>query len=211
MLEAAGIAAPGFWGCRNVGEGEKANASLSDAERDRYSALLEAVGRRRDKAAFAELFEYYAPRVKAFLRRMAADDALAEEIAQDVMVTVWRKAELFDRRQASASTWIFRIARNRRIDAARRAARPDLDAYEEALLPSSPAAPDDALETAETEGRVREALQELPAEQVRLVTLAYYEGLSHTEIAERTNLPLGTVKSRIRLAFNKLRGLLSDE
>jgi len=194
-----------------VSEGENTGASLSESERARYSALLEAVGRRRDKAAFAALFQYYAPRVKAFLRRMAADDALAEEIAQDVMVTVWRKAEQFDARQASASTWIFRIARNRRIDAARRAARPDLDGNDEAFQPSAPAAPDDALEAAETEGRVREALKNLPPEQIRLVTLAYYEGLSHTEIAECTNLPLGTVKSRIRLAFNKLRGLLSDD
>lgn len=194
-----------------MGAGDNANASLSQSERDRFSALLAAVGQRRDKAAFAELFQYYAPRVKAFLRRMAADDALAEEIAQDVMVTVWRKAEQYDPAQASASTWIYRIARNRRIDAARRAARPDLDANEEAFLPSAPAAPDEALEALETEDRVRAALKNLPAEQIRLVTLAYYEGLSHTEIAERTDLPLGTVKSRIRLAFNKLRGLLSDD
>ena len=92
--------------------------------KNRYSALLEAVGKSRDREAFAEIFQYFAPRVKAFLRKLAADDALAEEIAQDVMVTVWRKAEQFDRAQASASTWIFRIARNRRIDAARRAGRP---------------------------------------------------------------------------------------
>lgn len=194
-----------------VGEGGTGNASLSESERERYSALLTAVGQRRDKAAFATLFQYYAPRVKAFLRRMSADDALAEEIAQDVMVTVWRKAEQFDARQASASTWIFRIARNRRIDAARRAARPDLDANDEAFQPSAPAAPDDALESVETEDRVRAALKILPAEQIQLVTLAYYEGLSHTEIAERTNIPLGTVKSRIRLAFNKLRGLLTND
>lgn len=194
-----------------VGEGGTGNASLSESEREHFSALLVAVGHRRDKAAFATLFQYYAPRVKAFLRRMSADDALAEEIAQDVMVTVWRKAEQFDPRQASASTWIFRIARNRRIDAARRAARPDLDANDDAFQPSAPAAPDDALEAAETEDRVRSALKILPAEQIHLVTLAYYEGLSHTEIAERTNIPLGTVKSRIRLAFNKLRGLLTDD
>ncbi|MET0545449.1 MAG: sigma-70 family RNA polymerase sigma factor [Caulobacterales bacterium] len=185
--------------------------SLSgDAAREHYSALLEAVGQHRDPVAFAALFAYFAPRVKAFLRRLSADDALAEEITQDVMVTVWRKAALYDRAQSSASTWIFRVARNRRIDAARRAAKPSLDADDPAFQPSAPAAPDDALETLETEVRVRDGLKALPHEQALLLRLAFYEGLSHAEIAERTKIPLGTVKSRIRLAFNKLRGRLGE-
>jgi RNA polymerase sigma-70 factor, ECF subfamily len=182
-----------------------------DAVKDYYSSLLEAVGNVRDRAAFAELFQYFAPRLKTFLRRMSADDALAEEIAQDVMVTVWRKAEQFDRDQASASTWIFRIARNRRIDAARRASRPAFDAEDPIFLPSAPISPDDAFDVGEIERQVRAALRDLPPEQVHLLQLAFYEGLSHAEIAERTSIPLGTVKSRIRLAFAKLRGKLADD
>lgn len=182
-----------------------------DVAKHRYSELLELVGRDRDREAFAELFQYFAPRVKAFLRKLSADDALAEEIAQDVMVTVWRKAEQYDREQACASTWIFRIARNRRIDAARRASRPSFDEHDPIFLPSAPIAPDAAFDALETEDRVRAALTGLPPEQVHLLSLAFYEGLSHAEIAERTSIPLGTVKSRICLAFAKLRGKLADD
>jgi RNA polymerase sigma-70 factor (ECF subfamily) len=124
------------------------------------------------------------------------------------MVTVWRKACLFDRTQASASTWIFRIARNRRIDVARRMNRPDLDPEDPSLHPEPAPALDDALEARDQETRVREVLAELPPAQYALLQQAFYEGLSHREIAERNNLPLGTVKSRIRLAFNRMRGLL---
>tara|TARA_R110002072_G_scaffold150291_4_gene298583 strand:+ start:595 stop:1164 length:570 start_codon:yes stop_codon:yes gene_type:complete len=165
----------------------------------------------KDRAAFARLFAYFAPRVKSYLRRLATDDASAEEMTQEVMLTLWRKAGQFDPRQASASTWIFRIARNRRIDAARRANKPALDPEEPLLLPGSDIAPDDATEASEREDRVRAALTSLPEEQVTLLRLAFYDGLSHSEIAEREGLPLGTVKSRLRLAFDKLRGGLSRD
>lgn len=151
------------------------------------------------------MFEYYAPRVKGYLKRLATDDAAAEELAQEVMLTVWRKAKQFDARQASASTWIFRIARNRRIDMARRAKRPELDADEPLLQPVETQAPDDAAHARDREDRVRAALSCLPPDQVDLLRLAFFDGLSHSEIAERENVPLGTVKSRIRLAFAKLR------
>jgi RNA polymerase sigma-70 factor (ECF subfamily) len=175
------------------------------------AGLMEAVAR-QDRAAFAELFSFFGPRVKSYVLRLGATDAQAEEIAQDVMVTVWRKANLFDRRQASVSTWIFRIARNRRIDVYRRAATvAQIDNEDPFLQPDAPQAADDALEASERETAVREALTVLPAEQSDLLRLAYYEGLSHSEIVEKTGLPLGTVKSRIRLAFEKLRKKLGDD
>lgn len=172
---------------------------------------MEAVAARQDREAFGALFAYYGPRVKGYLLRLGAGDALAEELAQEVMITVWRKAALFDRAQASVSTWIFRIARNRRIDAARRLNKPDLDPSEPALLPDTPVSPDEALSAAEQEERVRAVLAELPEEQLSLLQQAFYEGLSHRDIAERTGLPLGTVKSRIRLAFAKMRTRLTGE
>lgn len=165
----------------------------------------------KDRAAFSRLFAHFAPRIKSYLKRLAADDAAAEDMAQEVMLTIWRKAGQFDPRQASASTWIFRIARNRRIDAARRAAKPALDPDEPLLRPSAETAPDDATHAAEREARVRDALATLPEAQVALLRLAFFDGLSHTEIAERENLPLGTVKSRMRLAFDKLRGGLDAD
>jgi RNA polymerase sigma-70 factor (ECF subfamily) len=184
---------------------------LGEAERRRFADLMAAVAARQDRAAYSELFAYYAPRVKSYLMRLGADGALAEEIAQDVMVTVWRKAALFDRTQASVSTWIFRIARNRRIDVFRRAKRPDLDPEETMILPAGVEAPDARVEAMETETRVRAAMKDLPDEQVNLLKLAFYEGLSHSEIAGKLDLPLGTVKSRIRLAFGKMKAKLDDD
>jgi RNA polymerase sigma-70 factor (ECF subfamily) len=193
------------------GNSKSAGETLGDAERIRFADLLVAVAERQDRDAFGELFAYYAPRVKSYLLRLGADGALAEEISQDVMVTVWRKAALFDRAQASVSTWIFRIARNRRIDLFRRSKRPDLDPEEEMILPSGVDAPDARIEAMENEARVRAAMKELPEEQILLLKLAFYEGLSHSEIAARLGAPLGTVKSRIRLAFAKMKVRLGDE
>lgn len=180
---------------------------MSETDRAQLDAWVEACAQ-SDRTAFAALFAFYAPRVKGYLKRLATDDATAEELAQEVMLTVWRKAKQFDSRQASASTWIFRIARNRRIDMARRAARPGLDADEPLLQPVESEAPDNAAHAREREERVRAALKLLPADQVHLLKLAFFEGLTHSEIAEREGVALGTVKSRIRLAFDKLRGQL---
>jgi RNA polymerase sigma-70 factor (ECF subfamily) len=165
----------------------------------------------RDRDAFAALFNFYAPRVKAYLLRLNAPDALAEELTQEVMLTVWRKADTFDPELASASTWIFRIARNRRIDAARRAAKPELDGEDPALQPPELEAPDDAAHASGREVHVRAALAELPEEQVALLRMAFFDGLSHRDIADRIGVPLGTVKSRLRLAFDKLRKVLDRD
>ncbi len=179
-------------------------------DRDTLTGLVEATAR-RDRRAFAAVFNFYAPRVKAYLLRLNASNTLAEELTQEIMLTVWRKAEQFDRSQASASTWIFRIARNRRIDAARQANKPELDADDPALHPPEPLAPDDVLQAAERDGHVREVMAVLPEEQMALLRLAFFDGLSHRDIADRTGMPLGTVKSRLRLAFDKLRRVLDSE
>ncbi|MDB5429124.1 MAG: polymerase sigma factor [Caulobacter sp.] len=177
---------------------------LGEDQGAHYADLVEAIAARRDRTAFAQLFDGYAPRVKGYLLRLGLSPAEAEEAAQDVLVAVWRKAETFDRRQASASTWIFRIARNRRIDLYRRQ-KGELDPDEPLLHPEPPVAADVGLETAQRETRVRQALSELPPEQLELVRRAFYDGLSHSEIAQATGLALGTVKSRLRLAFVKLK------
>jgi RNA polymerase sigma-70 factor, ECF subfamily len=184
--------------------------TLSEGERDRFADLMEAVAIHKDKAAYGELFAYYGPRVKAYLMRLGADNALAEELAQDVMVTVWRKADLFDRTQASVSTWLFRVARNKRIDAIRRTTKPELDPNDPLLLPSAPPAADQLITGAERDQLVRAAIVDLPEEQRQLLQQAFYDGLSHREIAEQTGTPLGTVKSRLRLAFLKLRSKLDS-
>jgi len=169
--------------------------------------LLARVREQGDRAAFAQLFRHFAPRVKAFLRKAGASDSLAEECAQDVMATVWQKAHLFDPARASVSTWIFTIARNRRIDALRKARRPE----PEDLSWGPEEEPDqaDLFEMRQENQRLGQALSQLPDAQRVLIERAYFGDLSHTEIATETGLPLGTIKSRIRLALERLRRQMS--
>ncbi len=180
-------------------------------EQDRFAEAVEAIAARECRDSFTLLFEYFAPRLKSFLLRIGSDATQAEEVAQEVMISVWRKAGQYDRRQASVSTWIFRIARNRRIDAFRRIKTLNAEADEPVLSPAELPHPETEYEARETEVIVRKAMEFLPEDQLRLLKAAFYEGLSHSEIAERLNLPLGTVKSRIRLAFQKLRTRLQEE
>ena len=172
---------------------------------DPFAELMERIASRGDRAAFATLFDHYAPRVKGYLARLGLEPARAEDLAQEVMVAVWRKAGSFDRSKASVSTWIYRIARNRRIDLFRRERTATLDADDPQLNPEALPQPDAGLEAAQREVQVAAALADLPAEQRDMVRAAFYEYLSHSEIAERFGLALGTVKSRLRLAFEKLR------
>ena len=168
-----------------------------------WAGLLIAVRDTQDKTAFAQIFRHFAPRVKAFLMKSGTDAALAEECAQDVMATLWQKAHLFDPSRASVATWVFTIARNRRIDVARRARRPEPE-----ILDWGPEGePDqaDVYEIAQETKRLSAALATLPEKQKALIQRAFYGDLSHSEIAAETGLPLGTIKSRIRLALDRLR------
>ena len=175
-----------------------------------HAALVASVAQRRDRDAFAILFDYYSPRLNAYLLRLGADRAGAEEITQEVMVTLWHKADLFDPTKSSLGTWLYRVARNRRIDIARRDRVDYVDPSEYALDIPDDRLPDaDGQIDAQTrEDVLRTAMADLPEEQRALVRLAFFDSLSHSEIAARTGLPLGTVKSRIRLAFSRLRRVL---
>ncbi|MEM9617571.1 MAG: sigma-70 family RNA polymerase sigma factor [Pseudomonadota bacterium] len=163
-----------------------------------------------DRRAFAELYAYFAPRVKGFLIRGGASPEEAEDLAQDAMVKVLRKAKLFDPAKASASTWIFTIARNARIDAIRRASRGSLDPDEPALMPEESPRADHVCELNEQSARIKKAVSNLPPEQLEVMRLHFYEDEPHSVIAERLDLPLGTVKSRLRLAFEKVRKEIGD-
>ncbi|NWG46436.1 MAG: sigma-70 family RNA polymerase sigma factor [Alphaproteobacteria bacterium] len=173
--------------------------------------LVLAIAERRDRAAFAELFAVYAPRVKGYLMRLGSDGAQAEEVTQDVMLTLWRKADSFDRRLASVSTWVFTIARNRRIDRLRRERFPQIDADDPILAPAPPPSPDETIDQAQREERLRRAIAELPGEQADLLRRAFYGETSHRDLAAALGLPLGTVKSRLRLALARLRKAMDGE
>lgn len=181
------------------------DSSLSPSGRP-HDALIQAVARTRDKAAFIQLFEYFAPRVKSYLLRGGMADELAEELAQETMLAVWDKAPGFNPARASASTWIFTIARNKKIDALRKGVRYDLDidALEEETGSGDPSATDTLIRQQETDNIAR-ALKKLPAEQADLIRESFFEGKSHGEIAAEKKIPLGTVKSRLRLALERLR------
>ncbi len=174
---------------------------------EQYGLLIQAVASRRDREAFAQLFEYFAPRLKAYLMKAGAPAGAAEDFAQDAMLTVWRKADLFDPTRASAATWIFTIARNRRLDVLRRESRA-LPVPEIALAAEEPERPDDHPSNIEQAGLLREAMQHLSPDQIEVLRLAFFLDNPHSEIARQLDLPLGTVKSRIRKAMIKLRTLL---
>lgn len=172
--------------------------------------LIEAIAARQDKAAFAELFNRYAGKIKAWLMRSGAPAEAAEDLAQEALLTVWRKAAYYDRSRAGASAWIYTIARNARIDRLRRDQRAARHAQYEQVEPEGPEQPDGILEGTERAQRVRAALEGLSEEQVHVIRLSFFEGRPHGEIAKQLDIPLGTVKSRLRLAMNRLRENLGD-
>ena len=177
-----------------------------DNKRNLWVDHMIRIRQHQDRAAFAELYEHFAPRVKGFLMKSGSDASLAEECAQDVMATLWRKAHMFDATRASVATWIFTIARNRRIDLLRKQRRPE----PEELTWGPEHEPDQADTIAlqqETE-ILGKAIQDLPSAQRELLEKAYFGDLSHSEIAAQTGLPLGTIKSRIRLALERLRHVM---
>jgi RNA polymerase sigma-70 factor (ECF subfamily) len=182
---------------RAKGPGEKSPEALQ------WVALMVRVRDERDRAAFATLFRHFAPRVKGFLMKSGADAAMAEECAQDVMTTLWRKADQFDPARASLSTWIFTIARNRRIDLLRRQNRPEPEDLPWGPEPEPEQAEMMVLQQ-ETE-QLGRAIAALPEAQRDLIQKAYFGELTQSEIARITGLPLGTIKSRLRLALERLR------
>ena len=167
-----------------------------------------AVRDSRDRAAFGRLFDHFAPRLKAMLMRGGMAAAAAEDVVQDVMLTAWRKADQFDPGRAEVSAWLYRIARNRQVDIVRREARP---VPEEIAVPETHE--DDAgqaLALEQESERLRTALAALAPDQRAMVERAYFGDLTHTEIRAETGLPLGTIKSRIRLGLQRLRHELRD-
>lgn len=180
-----------------------------DRENETWVTCIAAIRDRQDKQAFGRLFEHFAPRIKAFLIRSGADEGLAEECAQEVMVALWKKAHLFDPSRASAATWIFTIARNRRIDAIRKQRRPEPE--ELPWGPDHEADQADVLALQQESEQLGEAIAALPEKQRELIEKAYFGDLSHREIADQTGLPLGTIKSRIRLALDRLRHTMTKQ
>lgn len=177
--------------------------NTTSKQQPNWSDCILKISASQDQAAFAALFRHFAPRVKSFLMKSGASDTMAEEVTQETMATVWRKAHMFDPTRAGASTWIFTIARNRKIDVLRKQRRPEPEDL--TWGPEAEPSADDAMVLQQETVKLTQALHALPDAQRDLVQRAYFGDLSHTEIAEQTGLPLGTIKSRLRLALERLR------
>ena len=185
------------------------NRSVVDGNPEDYASLIEAVGLRQDRAAFATLFTTLAPKVKAYMIRKGVTPDLAEDLAIETFVKVWAKAATFDAARGSAAAWIFSICRNAHIDVVRQERRvPNL--IQQLGAAAGPATPEDEYLDAEREERARLALGQLQERQASLVKMSFLEERPHGEIAKELSLPLGTVKSRLRTALHRLRTILHN-
>lgn len=177
---------------------------------EEMSARIVAIAASADIVAFEALFRDFAPRIRAYLIKMTRDVQVSEDLVQETMLAIWRKAGQYDPSRGPASAWIYTIARNIWIDAWRRQRRPAIDPDDPALaIEPEPDAPRQ-LETRQNGAAVRRAMERLPQEQIEVIRLSFFEEASHSAIAERLGLPVGTVKSRIRLAFGRLRTALDE-
>ena len=169
--------------------------------------LLLTIAQRRDPQAFAALFRHYAPRIKAYLCGRRVESAVADELTQEVMLTVWRRAEQFDPARGAASTWIFTVARNCLVDMIRREKRMQAELSDPCAPPDMALPEEEMLERA-AHRQVHRALEQLPGPQREVLRRSYFSGQTLQEIAEHEQVPLGTVKTRVRLALEKLRGMI---
>jgi RNA polymerase sigma-70 factor (ECF subfamily) len=170
-----------------------------------FVACISRIANDRDQAAFEFLFRFFAPRIKSYCLKLGADDSAAEEITQEAMVSIWRNAGQFDPSRAAPSTWVFTIARNLVIDRFRKSRRPQFDFNDPALVPDDQLPPDRLIEQTELQENIRKIMGALSSNERDVLMLSFFENLSHFEISRRLSLPVGTVKSRIRLAFGKIR------
>ena len=188
---------------------EKTYKVLKPAAKDQeLTTLINLIATRKDKSAFSSLFKLVGPRIKGYLMKLGSNDIVAEDLLQEVMLTVWRTSETFDRNKAAVSTWLFTIARNKRIDMLRKEIRPQLDPNDPMLTPNQEDSADNIYGSKQESIKITDAIKMLPEEQSKLIKMTYYEDKSHSIIAKELKMPLGTVKSRIRLASTRLKKLL---
>lgn len=204
--------APQSWPAARAVDLKPVENETSAPSADEQCQLIRAVAVARDRDAFARLFTHFAPRVKSFLMRAGLADTVAEEVTQETMLAVWRKASYFDPSRAGLSTWIFTIARNHRIDRLRRGRLQTRESLADPSdEPDAPLSGEEIAIVAEREKQIRDALGSLSEDQATIVRLSYFADKPHAEISRELGIPLGTVKSRIRLALNRLHALLDSD
>ncbi len=175
---------------------------------DDLTLSVELVGKNQDKLAFNNIFRYFAPRLKSFLVKAGSTDSQAEEVIQEVMIAVWTKSSTYDSNKSSVSTWIYTIARNKRIDKIRKEKRHYLSESDEGLEIPVDSTQEKEIFSAQVSDSLKRYMSNLPEEQSKLLKLSYFYNKTHADISEELKIPLGTVKSRIRLALTKMRHLV---
>jgi len=173
---------------------------------------MAAIAARGDRTAFAQLFRRYAPKVKAHLLARGAATGAADELTQEVMLIVWRKAALYDASRGSVAAWLYTISRNSLFHTTRGERRRQAEPATEIAFPEAapPPTSEQALLAAEQGRALSASLAQLPPEQREILEGAYWHGRTLQECAEERRLPLGTVKTRVRLALERLRGLMKS-
>lgn len=183
-------------------------ASISADTDDDLTLCVELIGKNQDKLAFNSIFKYFAPRLKSFLVKAGSTDTQAEEVIQEVMIAVWTKSSTYDSNKSSVSTWIYTIARNKRIDKIRKEKRHYLSESDEGLEIPVDSTQEKEIFTAQVSNSLKKYMSNLPEEQSKLLKLSYFYNKTHADISAELKIPLGTVKSRIRLALTKMRHLV---
>ena len=181
---------------------------VTNARGDKFVELLTRIATTKDRAAFASLFDHFAPRVKSFMMRKGSNPEQAEDLVQETLIAVWSKAAMFSTEKGSVSTWIFTIARNLRIDKLRRERAQLYTDLEDFDAPDLSTGAEEALGRSQEDNHVVQALAQIPMEQRDLLILSFVEDVPQSEIAMRLGIPLGTVKSRMRLGYQRLRKIL---
>tara|TARA_Y100000589_G_scaffold330831_1_gene381806 strand:- start:1157 stop:1780 length:624 start_codon:yes stop_codon:yes gene_type:complete len=185
----------------------KADSFSADTDDD-LTLCVELIGKNQDKLAFNSIFTYFAPRLKSFLVKAGSTDTQAEEVIQEVMIAVWTKSSTYDSNKSSVSTWIYTIARNKRIDKIRKEKRHFLTESDEGLEIPVDSTQEKEIFTAQVSNSLKKYMSNLPEEQSKLLKLSYFYNKTHADISAELKIPLGTVKSRIRLALTKMRHLV---
>ena len=185
----------------------KAESFSADTDDD-LTLCVELIGKNQDKLAFNSIFKYFAPRLKSFLVKAGSTDTQAEEVIQEVMIAVWTKSSTYDSNKSSVSTWIYTIARNKRIDKIRKEKRHYLSESDEGLEIPVDSTQEKEIFTAQVSNSLKKYMSNLPEEQSKLLKLSYFYNKTHADISAELKIPLGTVKSRIRLALTKMRHLV---
>ncbi len=193
-----------------MGNGQVGTLKQATNQSEGFVALLIAVAERRDRGAFSELYRHYTPKVTTLAVRMGVERSGADEVAQEVMLAVWRRARSYDPTRAAVSTWIYAIARNRVIDGMRKQKRAEVDPQDPALEQAEHPEVEALIDNERRAGRLLDALDALPTEQAEVLRFSYFQGKSQSLVAEELNLPLGTVKSRTRLGLARLRGAMGE-